>query len=381
MIRVAVVGIGRMGGKHARNFLKGAVKNAKLVAVCDTDEKVLAAFKAKHADVATYTDYDKMLGEKKPDAVVVATPHYSHSALAKKALEKGISVLVEKPITVTVKDATSLAEVAKAHPEAVFAIMYNQRSNSLYARAKKIIASGKLGDLQRASFTITDWYRTQYYYNMGGWRASWSGEGGGTLINQCVHQLDILQWLIGMPEKIIARCKTEGRNITTENDVTALLLYKNFDCVFTASTHELPGENRLVIVGSKGTMTITRHKATVRYLKMDEKEVNARATRDYGNRADKKYSKSTMYYGLKNYITDALYGQQCNILRDFAAAVEKKDPSLLRARGEEGINALNIINAINMSAWKGKEVVVPVDPDEYEKMLAEKKEGEKTIKK
>ncbi len=381
MIRVAVVGIGRMGGKHARNFLKGAVKNAKLVAVCDTDEKVLAAFKAKHADVATYTDYDKMLGEKKPDAVVVATPHYSHSALAKKALEKGISVLVEKPITVTVKDATSLAEVAKAHPEAVFAIMYNQRSNSIYARAKKIIASGKLGDLQRASFTVTDWYRTQYYYNMGGWRASWSGEGGGTLINQCVHQLDILQWLIGMPEKIIARCKTEGRSITTENDVTALFLYKNFDCVFTASTHELPGENRLVIVGSKGTMTITRHKATVRYLKMDEKEVNARATRDYGNRADKKYAKSTMYYGLKNYITDALYGQQCNILRDFAAAVEKKDPSLLRARGEEGINALNIINAINMSAWKGKEVSVPVDPDEYEKMLAEKKEGEKTIKK
>lgn len=380
MISVAVVGIGRMGGKHASNFCKGAVKNAKLVAVCDIDGKVLEAFQAKHTNVAVYSDYDKMLCEAKPDAVIVATPHYSHSALAKKALEKGISVLVEKPITVTVKDANSVIEVAKAHPEAVFAIMYNQRSNSIYARAKKIIESGKLGDLQRASFTVTDWYRTQYYYNMGGWRASWSGEGGGTLINQCVHQIDILQWLLGMPEKIISRCKTEGRKITTENDVTALFLYKNYDCVFTSSTHELPGENRLVIVGSKGTMTITRHKAVIKYLKMDEKEVNARAKRDYGNRADKKYTKKYMFYGLKNYITDGLYGQQCNILRDFAAAVENKDPSLLRARGEEGVNALNIINAINMSAWKGKEVNVPVDPEEYEKMLAEKIASEKKIK-
>ena len=380
MISVAVVGIGRMGGKHASNFCKGAVKNAKLVAVCDIDGKVLEAFQAKHTNVAVYSDYDKMLCEAKPDAVVVATPHYSHSALVKKALEKGISVLVEKPITVTVKDANSVIEVAKAHPEAVFAIMYNQRSNSIYARAKKIIESGKLGDLQRASFTVTDWYRTQYYYNMGGWRASWSGEGGGTLINQCVHQIDILQWLLGMPEKIISRCKTEGREITTENDVTALFLYKNYDCVFTASTHELPGENRLVIVGSKGTLTITRHKAVIKYLKMDEKEVNARAKRDYGNRADKKYTKKYMFYGLKNYITDGLYGQQCNILRDFAAAVENKDPSLLRARGEEGVNALNIINAINMSAWKGKEVNVPVDPEEYEKMLAEKIDSEKKIK-
>lgn len=380
MISVAVVGIGRMGGKHASNFCKGAVKNAKLVAVCDIDGKVLEAFKAKHTNVAVYSDYDKMLCEAKPDAVVVATPHYSHSALAKKALEKGISVLVEKPITVTVKDANSVIEVAKAHPEAVFAIMYNQRSNSIYARAKKIIESGKLGDLQRASFTVTDWYRTQYYYNMGGWRASWSGEGGGTLINQCVHQIDILQWLLGMPEKIISRCKTKGRKITTENDVTALFLYKNYDCVFIASTHELPGENRLVIVGSKGTMTITRHKAVIKYLKMDEKEVNARAKRDYGNSADKKYTKKYMFYGLKNYITDGLYGQQCNILRDFAAAVENKDPSLLRARGEEGVNALNIINAINMSAWKGKEVNVPVDPEEYEKMLAEKIDSEKKIK-
>lgn len=380
MIRFAVVGIGRMGGKHASNLCKGAVRNAKLVAVCDTDVKVTEAFKSKHAKVAVYNDFDRMLSESDIDALIVATPHYSHSELAKKALEKGISVLVEKPLTVTVKDAQSLVKVAERHPEAVFAIMYNQRSNRIYAKVRELIKSGALGELQRASFTVTDWYRTQFYYNMGGWRASWSGEGGGTLINQCVHQLDLLQWLIGMPEKIVAKCKTAGRNITTENDVTALFGYKNFDCVFTASTHEFPGENRFVIVGSKGTVEITRHRAVVKLLKMDEKEINARAERDYGNRADKKYKKYTLYYGLCNYITDALYGQQCNILRDFAKAVENKDPSLLRARGEEGLNALNIINAINASAWKGEEVTVPVDPEEYEKMLAEKIESEKKIK-
>lgn len=376
MIRVAVAGIGRMGSRHAANFYKGAAGDAKLVAVCDTDKSALEKFCTKYS-ACGYTDYAQMLEKEKLDAVVVATPHYSHAELAKQALQKDISVLVEKPITVTVKEAQSLISVAKQHPQAIFAIMFNQRSNRMYAKAREIIKSGKIGKIQRASFTITDWYRTQYYYNMGGWRASWSGEGGGTLINQCVHQLDLLQWLLGMPYSIIADCKTAGRDITTENDVTALLKYKDYNCVFTASTHELPGENRFVIAGSKGSVVITRHKAVCKILRYDESEINARSKRDYGNSADKKYKTHVYRYGLLSYLNDALYGQQCNILRDFVKAVAQKDPSLLRARGEEGINALNLINAMNMSAWKGCEVNVPVDEDEYENMLGQKCREEK----
>lgn len=376
MIRVAVAGIGRMGSRHAANFYKGAAGDAKLVAVCDTDKNALEKFCTKYS-VCGYTDYAQMLEKEKLDAVVVATPHYSHAELAKQALQKDISVLVEKPITVTVKEAQSLISVAKQHPQAIFAIMFNQRSNRMYAKAREMIKSGKIGKIQRASFTITDWYRTQYYYNMGGWRASWSGEGGGTLINQCVHQLDLLQWLLGMPDSIIADCKTAGRDITTENDVTALLKYKDYNCVFTASTHELPGENRFVIAGSKGSVVITRHKAVCKILRYDESEINARSKRDYGNSADKKYKTHVYRYGLLSYLNDALYGQQCNILRDFVKAVAQKDPSQLRARGEEGINALNLINAMNMSAWKGCEVNVPVDEDEYENMLGQKCREEK----
>lgn len=376
MIRVAVAGIGRMGSRHAANFYKGAAGDAKLVAVCDTDKIALEKFCTKYS-VCGYTDYAQMLEKEKLDAVVVATPHYSHAELAKQALQKDISVLVEKPITVTVKEAQSLISIAKQHPQAIFAIMFNQRSNRMYAKAREIIKSGKIGKIQRASFTITDWYRTQYYYNMGGWRASWSGEGGGTLINQCVHQLDLLQWLLGMPYSIIADCKTAGRDITTENDVTALLKYKDYNCVFTASTHELPGENRFVIAGSKGSVVITRHKAVCKILRYDESEINARSKRDYGNSADKKYKTHVYRYGLLSYLNDALYGQQCNILRDFVKAVAQKDTSLLRARGEEGINALNLINAMNMSAWKGCEVNVPVDEDEYENMLGQKCREEK----
>lgn len=379
MIKIAVAGVGRMGSRHASNIYKGATGEAKLVAVCDRDKNALDKF-CNGKSVKAYTDFEQMLSSEKLDAVVVATPHYSHTELCISALKKGISVLVEKPITVTVKDAQKIVNVAKSHPEAIFAIMYNQRSNRLYANAKKAIEQGLIGDLQRAQFTVTDWYRTQFYYDMGGWRASWSGEGGGTLINQCVHQLDLLQWILGMPDTIKARCKTVGRNISTENDVTAMLGYKNYDCIFTASTHEFPGVNRFEIVGSKGTITITRHKAVYKILKMDEKEINSRAKRDYGNGCDKKYKKKTYYYGIKNYLIDAFYGQQCNILRDFVKAVAKKDKTLLRAQGEEGLNALNLINAMNMSAWSNSEVNVPVDPDDYKNKLAQKIEQENTKK-
>ncbi|MDE6870384.1 MAG: Gfo/Idh/MocA family oxidoreductase, partial [Clostridia bacterium] len=232
MKRLAVVGIGRMGSRHARNIAKGAIKGARLVAVCDVDSQKLKDFGEKYK-VAAYSDLQDMLAKEDLDGVIIATPHYSHVQLAKSCIGKGVNTLVEKPISVTVKEAKQLIDTLEQNPNVIGAMMFNQRTNRMYRKAKQLIDSGAIGKVQRVNFIVTDWYRTQFYYDMGGWRASWSGEGGGTLINQCVHQLDVLQWLVGMPKSVLAYCSTKNRNITTENDVTAVLRYDEFDCVFT----------------------------------------------------------------------------------------------------------------------------------------------------
>ena len=381
MERLAVIGIGRMGGRHARNIFKGVVKHATLAAVCDTDEKVLEAFCAKYK-VKGYTDRKKMLEEVKPDGVIIATPHYSHVEIAKDCLAKDTDFLIEKPVSVTVKEAQELKELLDKKPDVIGALMLNQRTNRMYAKAKELIEAGKIGQITRVNFIVTDWYRSQYYYNMGGWRASWSGEGGGTLINQCVHQLDIWQWLVGVPDKIYAVCKTVDRDITTENDVTAIMSYEEFEGVFTASTHELPGTNRLEIAGENGKIVIDKRKMRYYLNKYPEPIVNQRAKRDYGNREDKKCKKRTYTYGLLRLIYDGINGQQARVLNNFVEVLASRDKSRLIADVIDGINGLSIINAINMSAWKGAQVKVPVDTQEYVIALNKKiAEGKSAIKK
>ena len=374
-MKTAVIGIGRMGGRHSDNLACGAVKGAELTAVCDLDANVTRAAAEKYG-VKGYSDYRKLIEDGAAEAVVVATPHYSHEEICAFALEHGIHVLVEKPIAVEADAARRLIEVAGRHSDAIFAIMYNQRTNPMYAYARELVGSGRLGKIQRADFTVTDWYRSQFYYDMNDWRASWSGEGGGTLINQCVHQLDLLQWILGMPGSVLCRSRTKGRNITTENDVTAVMNYGDFDCVFRASTHEIPGVNRLEIAGSKGSLTVNKKSMTVKLLRMDESEINGRSRRDYGNKEDKKYRTERKFYGIGNYLYDWRFGQQCRVLERFAEAVNGRDPSVLVARGEEGIYALELINAMNMSAWKRAEVALPVDGAEYSAILRGKIEEE-----
>ncbi len=377
MVKTAVIGVGRMGSKHAINLAK-RVKNSNLVAICDVDRQK-ANLMAKKLKVKAYYDVDEMLEKEQLDGVVIATPHYSHVGIALKCIEKKINVLCEKPISVTTLEAKKLLDAAK-DSGLICSMMYNQRTNRMYQKAKKLIESGAIGNIQRINFTITDWYRSQFYYNMGGWRASWSGEGGGTLINQCVHQLDLLQWLCGMPTLIKSYNQTKGRRITTENDVTSIMRFDGFDCVFTASTHEIPGINRLEIAGDKGVITVYSKTMKYRINKMSEKEVNQRAKRDYGNKRDKVGKTFYDWYGCKNTIRDIIRGQQCNILDNFVNAVENKDASLLIAPIEDGLNALTIINALNMSSWTGEEVKIPFDDKEYDKLLKEKINEEKQDK-
>lgn len=375
MVKIAVIGVGRMGSRHAKN-LKRHVKNAELVCICDRDNQKTDKYK-KALSCKGYYDVDEMLDNETLDAVVIATPHYSHVDIAKKCIEKNIHVLCEKPISVTTLAAKDLIE-SYEKSDVICSMMYNQRTNAMYRKAKELIDSNILGKIQRVNFTITDWYRAQFYYNMGGWRASWKGEGGGTLINQCVHQLDILQYLCGMPSMVRSFNKTVGRRITTENDVTCIMRFnEDFDCVFTASTHEIPGTNRLEIAFEKGKIVIGKRFMKCYFLKYSESEINKKAKRDYGNKKDKKSKKRIYSYGLINLIKDGLFGQQCRILQNFIDAIELKDKSKLIAPLEEGIKALTLINAMNLSSWLNEDVIVPFDDEKYVELLDTKIKEEK----
>lgn len=370
----AVIGVGRMGARHAVNLARGRVSGARLACVCDISDKAREKIAKKIPNVKAYPDYKSMAGAEKLDAVVIATPHYSHVEIAKFFLGKGVAVLTEKPVSVSVEYAQELNEAAK-RSGVLFGIMYNQRTNPVYARVREIVQSGGIGKLRRANITVTDWYRSQFYYDMGGWRASWSGEGGGTLINQCVHQLDVMQWILGMPEKVFARCRTVNRKIDTENDVSANLFFEDFTAVFTASAHEVPGVNMMEIAGDKGLIRAGKFKADIYILEKDEAQINSLSRRDYGNKEDKKYKKHTVRYGLFRLIRDGLFGQQRNILEDFSRRLS--DGGKLLAPGEEGINALMLINAVYMSNWTGKIVDLPLDGKQYTAMLKEHADAEK----
>ena len=363
MVKVGLIGVGRMGKTHARNIRARLVPKLRLVAVCDINEQAIVKYKG--SNIATFTDYKEMIDSGDLDAVIIATPHYSHCEIARYALKQGLHTLVEKPLAVDIADGASAIKIAEKAKNTLFAIMFNQRTNNVYKKAKQIIESGQLGAIKRASWIITNWYRSQSYYNQSGWRASWSGEGGGVLINQCVHQLDLLQWLLGLPQAITAKCKTVGRTITVENDVLATLEYKDFDATFIASTHDLPGTNRLEITGDGGRLIIERGKLIFDKLNKPESQVNIDTKGGlYGTTliARKKYR-----YGVIKKIRDTILGQQRNILANFVLAIENGVPLL--APANEGLASLSLINGIYLSNWLQKKIVLPIDEKLYLEQL------------
>ena len=371
MLNFAVIGVGRMGSRHAYNLAHGALAGVRLCAVCDISEEALKKCKKRAPRAKQYTDYKQLIDCEKPDGVIIATPHYSHAEIAIYCIEHGVNTLVEKPASPTVAMAKSVASAAAAHPDVKAAVSYNQRSNRMYKRAKKLLESGKLGDIQRADFIITNWYRSQAYYNQGGWRATYAGEGGGCLMNQCVHQLDILQWLVGMPKSITAVTRTADRDITVENDVAAILSYEGFDCAFTASTHEIKGVNRLEIACDKGRLVIGPLFMKV-YRHKSQKQVNRETKFGYGATPSRSY---VVGYGFCRLVADIVFGQQLRSLRAFRDAIKGKGTPL--ADISEGERALQIINGIYLSAHGDKRVSLPIDEAEYSAYLEEMKRAER----
>lgn len=362
-----------MGNGHAYNLYHSKVTGAELYAVCDNDPEKLEKCKEKYSDIKLYSDHYDMLKDENIDAVFfVATPHYDHPVIAMDAIKAGKHVLIEKkPAGVYTKAVREMNEVAEAS-DRVFGIMYNQRTKSYYRKVKELVDSGELGEIRRVNWIITNWYRSQSYYDSGGWRATWAGEGGGVLLNQDPHQLDLWQWICGMPTRVRAFCQFgKMHNIEVEDDVTAYVEYPNGATgVFITSTSDTPGTNRLEITGDRGKIVIEDDKITFWRLRISEREFNATFKGGFG---DPECWKCDIPPAKK------MVEDHVGILINFTDAII--NGTELLAPGVEGINGLTISNAMHLSTWIDGWVDLPIDEDLYYEKLQERIKASKFVKK
>ncbi|MGN7457072.1 Gfo/Idh/MocA family protein [Paenibacillus pasadenensis] len=363
-IRIGVIGLGNMGSAHAGYLARGEVEGAVLTAVADP---VAArrdwAQEQLGNEVRTYGSTQELIASGEVDAVLIATPHYAHPEEAKAAFRAGLHVLVEKPAGVYTKQVREMNEAAAASGR-VFSLMYNQRMNPLYRKMRELIADGELGELRRINWIITDWYRPQSYYDSGGWRATWAGEGGGVLMNQSPHNLDLFQWITGlMPSRIRAFCGFgKHRDIEVENDVTAYAEYANGATgVFITSTCDAPGTNRLEISGERGKLVAEDGKLTFWRLRVPEPEFN----RDY-----KGGFGSPETWRIEVPLPGGDPQHHRAVTRNWVDGIRTGAP--LAAPGEEGIRGLELCNAMLLSTWTDGWVELPLDEERYLQALQER---------
>ena len=359
-VRFGIIGLGNQGSSYVFNiFDQGtAGENAVLMAVCDNNPVKIDNIKngTKNKELVYFADYIEMLDSGLCDAILVETPHYQHPEMVMECLKRGIHVICEKPAGVYTKHVREMNEAAKKS-NARFAMMFNQRTNCLYRKMREIIQAGHLGELQRVSWIITDWYRTQYYYDTGSWRATWAGEGGGVLINQCPHQIDLVSWVVGeQPVAVNGFCKYgKWHDIEVEDEVTAYFEYANGATgTFITTTGEAPGTNRFEVSGSKGKLLCENGKLT--WFKNDKDSA------EYIKTAKSIWERPK--WEVIDVETDGLNEQHAGIIKNFANALLGLEEFFVD--GVEGINGVELMNAIELSGWKGGErVTLPVNEDEY----------------
>jgi predicted dehydrogenase len=337
--------------------------------MCDNDNGALEAARSKYPDgIQFFSDYRKMFASGACDAVIVATPHYFHVELSVAALRAGLHVICEKPIGVFTKNVHELLDTA-AKSGRVFTMMFNQRTHPIYRRIHDMVQGGELGGIKRIVWIITDWYRTQYYYDSGGWRGTWDGEGGGVLMNQCPHNIDLWQWMFGMPERLWAHCEYgKWHDIQVEDDVTVFMKYKSGATgVLITSTGESPGTNRLEISGDFGKILFEGRGNTFTYWKNAEP-----VSKD--SRESKNGFKKPAFEKMDITLTEKETAHQ-GIVQNFVNAIQNGEPLL--SPGAEGLYSLQLINGFLLSSHKNEMLSLPVDEDEFLKFLNEKIAGTK----
>ncbi len=354
-VRMGVIGIGGMGGYHAGYLKEGKVDGARLAAVCDTDTAKFAQFPG----VKTFEDSGKLIRSGEVDAVLIATPHYFHTTIGIDALQNGIHVLTEKPISVHKKDCERLIAAHKG-TKLVFSAMFQMRTGVLWQKVRKLLQAAELGELHRITWILTDWFRSEAYYASGGWRATWKGEGGGVLTNQCPHNLDLMQWFVGMPKTVYARVALgKYHDIEVEDDVTALLEYPNGATgLFMTTTGEAPGTNRLEIDGERGKLVVENWTIKFHRTEVPVSEFRKTSRESFGAPATWEIDIPASGGGHHHLIT-----------QNFVNAIREGEE--LVVRGEEGINAVELANSMMYSSFTGAPVNLPLDADAYEAKLKE----------
>jgi len=370
-VRFGIIGLGNMGHSHAENIYRGDIPDGVLTAACDIKNERLVWAKEKIKGVRLFNNVTDMFKSGEIDAVIIAVPHYYHPQLAIEAFDYKLNVMCEKPAGVYTKQVREMNEKA-AKTNSVFAMMFNQRTNCVYRKMKEMMETGQLGNLRRSVWIITDWYRSQFYYDSGDWRATWSGEGGGVLLNQCPHNLDLWQWICGMPNKVRAFCN-EGKwhNIEVEDDVTAYITYPNGATgVFITTTGDTPGTNRFEITGDLGKLVCEgRNKLLFYKNEMPEQEYSKTTREAFGRPRFEEIEVGT----------DGLNPQHNGVLTAFVNKILGRGE--LIAAGEEGINGLTLSNAMHLSSWLDRTVSLPLDEDLFYLELQKKIKNSTFMKK
>ena len=353
-VRIGIVGLGNMGADHARKILARAVPRLELTAVADGFAEKRALF----PQVKAFETPEEMIRSDAIDAILIATPHFAHTTIGIDALENGLHVLVEKPLSVHKADCERLIAAHK-NKKQIFAAMFNQRTNPHYLKIRQLIQGGELGEVRRVNWTITNWFRPEAYYASSAWRATWKGEGGGVLLNQCPHQLDLFQWMFGMPKSVRGFCQL-GRyhDIEVEDDVTAFFEYENgTTALFITSTGESPGTNRLEIAAERGRLIYENEQITFTRNEVTVGEFSRTTNGAFASPEVWNVSIPTRGTG----------EQHIGILKNFVDAI--LDGAKLLSPAEEGIRSVEIANATLFSALRNETVALPLDSAAYEKML------------
>jgi len=380
-VRLGIIGLGAQGSMYAKFITDGLVPNMVIAAIADIDPAKADIAAATYPDARFFTNHLELLDSGEVDAIITCVPHYLHPQMGIDALSRDIHALVEKPAGVYTKQVDELNDFAASKPQLSFGIMFNQRNNPLYVRLKEIVDNGEIGTILRSNWIITNWWRPQGYYDQSAWRATWGGEGGGVLVNQAPHQLDLWQWICGVPQSVYSKVAYGfRRNIAVEDEVTALADFGNgVTGVFVTATHDLIGTDRFEILGDQGKIVVENSKtATVSRLVKPERELSESMDMDDVLKLFTGRLKTEELYTQEIIEFESAWGgQHAGVLENFAANILDGTPLL--APGSDGIKGVRLANAIHLSSWTGKEVSLDFDQDEFLAALNERIRAEGTF--
>ena len=365
MIRLGIAGIGIIANDYIGLIADGRVASVKLTALCTRSQEKLDRMVEKYdLDVQTFRDYEQMLDSGCVDAVLICTPHGLHPVMCRQALSRGIHVLLDKPVGIFADEIPACLDLLEKDPRLVCGVIYNRRASKAFNHIQEVVARGDIGELVRCTWLITNLYRTDAYYGTSAWRGSWATEGGGILMTQASHQLDLMQWVCGMPSKVMARCTTVNRPIAVENEAELFLTYPNgAHGHFIASAHECPGTNLLEICGTRGRISI-RDDSEVEILRLEVDE------REFTRTCPNPFAKAPGQVEKLFFDDSDNKIQQAAIIENFATTILGK--TKIYCPLVEGLGSLQIIHGAYMSSWLGREVDLPVDEKEFRRMLEER---------